>query len=175
MDEVATAYPAVASVITEKQTQFGEEQFYDLFAQLALQTIDSLWVDHLDLMGHIRSSVSLRAYGQRDPLIEYRKEGTYAFQDLLTTITRRIAEVLPNVEPRAIAKEEEQHQKQAEAAIKASEQTAPETGASPRTAAATPGRNDIVTITNGTETETLKYKKAEAKLAAGWRMTTNSQ
>jgi hypothetical protein len=42
--------------------------------------------------------------------------------------------------------------------------------AEPRVAAATPGRNDMVTITNGTETETVKYKKAEERLAAGWQL-----
>jgi preprotein translocase subunit SecA len=166
--EVENSYESTKDVIARKRAEYGNETFRTLFAQLSLQTIDALWVDHLELMGHIRTSVGLRAYGQRDPLIEYRKEGTHAFQDLLVNITHRIADIVPNLEPRVIEKEEEAHQKQAEAAINASQGV--REVVTQRTVAGTPGRNDIVTITNGTDTETLKYKKAEAKIAAGWRL-----
>jgi preprotein translocase subunit SecA len=153
-----------------KQVEFGAEQFDALFAQLSLQMIDTLWVDHLDLMGHIRTSVNLRAYGQRDPLVEYRKEGTLAFNDMLESIKLRIKEVLPNIQPAAIAKEEVEHQKQAEAALKASETGSVPTTTGPRTVADVPGRNDVVVITNGSEEQEMKYKKAEPLLAEGWRI-----
>lgn len=48
--------------------------------------IDILWMEHLDTMEYLRQSVRLRAYGQRDPLIEYKKEGYNLFQNLLTNI-----------------------------------------------------------------------------------------
>lgn len=48
---------------------------------LLLQVIDHLWVDHLEAMEHLRDTVSLRAYGQRDPLIEYRSEGHHLYQN----------------------------------------------------------------------------------------------
>ncbi len=47
-----------------------------------LQAIDALWMEHLENMDHLRGSVSLRAYGQRDPLVEYRTEGLRLFKDM---------------------------------------------------------------------------------------------
>lgn len=171
--EVCAATPSLEAVFAAKTAEFGTETMELLFSQLCLQIIDTLWVDHLEMMSHIRSSVNLRAYGQRDPLIEYRREGTIAFTDLQATILRRIGEVLPNMQPAVIAKEEIDHQKEAEAAIKSSEAGATKTTGEPRTVAAIPGRNDVVTITNGTQTETMKYKKAEALLSQGWRIVSS--
>jgi preprotein translocase subunit SecA len=176
VSEITQANVEAGAQITSKQAEYGEATTTALLARLALQTIDTLWVDHLELMSHVRSSVNLRAYGQRDPLIEYRKEGTHLFLELQENILKRITEVLPQLQPAIIEREEIAHQKQAEAALKASEAAArAQAGiapmkAEPRVAAATPGRNDMVTITNGTETETVKYKKAEERLAAGWQL-----
>lgn len=169
-EELVAGTPTLAAVLEAKATEYSAETMDTMFSQLCLQIIDNLWVDHLEMMSHIRSSVNLRAYGQRDPLIEYRREGTIAFTDLQATIQGRIGEALPNMQPAVIAREEVEHQKEAEAAIKASEAGGAKQSATPRTAQAAPGRNDMVTITNGTETETVKYKKAEAKLAQGWRL-----
>ncbi len=169
-EELVVETPSLAAVLEAKATEYGAETMDTMFSQLCLQIIDNLWVDHLEMMGHIRSSVNLRAYGQRDPLIEYRREGTIAFTDLQATILHRIGEALPNMQPAVIAREEVEHQKEAEAAIKASEGRGSKEPAAPRVAAAVPGRNDLVTITNGTQTETVKYKKAEAKLSQGWRL-----
>ena len=47
-----------------------------------LQAMDALWMEHLENMEHLRSSVNLRAYGQRDPLVEYRREGLLLFKDM---------------------------------------------------------------------------------------------
>jgi preprotein translocase subunit SecA len=128
--------------------------------------IDILWVEHLEVMQATRSSVNLRAYGQRDPLIEYRKEGIRLFKEMQEVVLHRIAEVIPKVQPEALLKEEEELTKarlHAQAAGGESEtQKAPHT---PRVATKEYERNDLVTITNGTETQTLKYKKAQILLA----------
>ena len=50
----------------------GEAEFYRVVKILLLQSIDMFWVDHLEIMDYTRSSVNLRAYGQRDPLVEYK-------------------------------------------------------------------------------------------------------
>ncbi len=174
--ELVAGNPELEAVMVAKESEYGVEVFTDMFQKLCLQMIDTLWVDHLEMMQHIRSSVNLRAYGQRDPLIEYRREGTRAFVELQENILNRIAEVLPNIQPAVIAKEEEEHEKQAVAALKASEAGATTPGASKTVVkeAATPGRNDMVTITNGTATETMKYKKAEERLKQGWRIVSSS-
>jgi len=169
--EVLAGNDELAAIVAAKEAEFGTAVFADMFQKLCLQMIDTLWVDHLEMMQHVRSSVNLRAYGQRDPLIEYRREGTRAFVELQENILRRIAEVLPNIQPAVIAKEEEEHERQAAAALKASEAGA--ATPAPKTIvkdADVPGRNDMVTITNGIETETVKYKKAEDRLKNGWRI-----
>jgi len=54
--------------------------------QIYLTTIDRLWMEHLENMRHLREKVSLRGYGQRDPLIEYKSEAFQAFEELLGNI-----------------------------------------------------------------------------------------
>ncbi len=51
-----------------------------------LRTLDTLWMEHLDNMSHLREGVSMRGYAQRDPLIEYKQEGFQMFKDLLASI-----------------------------------------------------------------------------------------
>ena len=61
---------------------------------LILQTMDTLWVEHIDTMTHLRESVSLRGYGQKDPLIEYKQEAYERFLQLLDTIRRESVSTL---------------------------------------------------------------------------------
>ncbi len=168
--EVTETFPDLVEVIANKRIKFGDEVFAQIFSQLALQMIDNLWVDHLELMGHIRSSVNLRAYGQRDPLNEYRREGTRAYTEMLEAIIRRIAEVLPTIEPAAVAKEEELHQQQAQAALASSEGKLTQSNNQPIIADKVPGRNESVTIAKGQETKVVKYKKLEQFIKEGWQI-----
>ncbi|MBX4181422.1 SEC-C domain-containing protein, partial [Candidatus Parcubacteria bacterium] len=62
--------------------------------RIILQTIDLFWVDHLEMMEYLRSSVNLRAYGQRDPLVEYKKDGLRFFRDMEASIGRQVAEFI---------------------------------------------------------------------------------
>ena len=58
-----------------------------------LQAIDMLWVEHLEAMDYMRSSVRLRAYGQKDPLVEYKNEGRGLFVRMEASIDNAIAEM----------------------------------------------------------------------------------
>ncbi|MEK7566691.1 MAG: preprotein translocase subunit SecA [Patescibacteria group bacterium] len=60
---------------------------------LWLQTIDHFWVEHLEIMEYMRSSVRLRAYGQRDPLIEYKNEAARLFHELEDAIEGHVADI----------------------------------------------------------------------------------
>ncbi|MCR4334871.1 MAG: preprotein translocase subunit SecA [Patescibacteria group bacterium] len=84
-------------IIEEKKTQLGESQFYEFLKQLLLQTIDMYWVEHLEIMEYTRSSVNLRAYGQRDPLVEYKREGLRLFKEMHEAINRQVIGSLPNI------------------------------------------------------------------------------
>lgn len=172
LEEVQAQGSEVAEAIEKKIAEFGEEVFTDLFRRLALQMTDMLWVEHLEVMSYTRSSVGLRAYGQRDPLIEYRKEGTRLFKEMQEIIIHRIAEVLPNLQPQVVVKEEVELKKQAEAAQEAAGETIESKDRKSVPVVKEGGfeRNELVVVTNGTETRELKYKKAESLLAEGWTM-----
>ncbi len=70
---------------------------YLLIQRLILQTIDFFFVDHLEVMDYLRSSVNLRAYGQRDPLVEYKREGLRLFKEMEENVSAQIAQILANL------------------------------------------------------------------------------
>ncbi len=84
-------------IITEKIPTFGEEQFYNSFKFMTLQAIDTFWIDHLEMMDYLRGSVNLRAYGQRDPLVEYKKDGLRLFKEMQESIDAQILSLIPHM------------------------------------------------------------------------------
>ena len=159
---------------TEKRASYGDA-FVPLLRRLLLQIIDTFWLEHLEAMEYLRRAVSLRAYGQRDPLIEYRREGLGRFRALERDIALAFAANLPRVAPTdevAIRAEEERVRAQLVAAGAEDSLNAP---AMPITRAKGPGRNDLVILRKGSETKELKYKKAEELLAQGWSIVENAE
>jgi len=71
-----------------------KEKFDQAIKFVSLRTLDIFWMEHLDNMEHLRDSVRIRAYGQRDPLIEYKNEGHKMFQKLLTQIESNIIQTI---------------------------------------------------------------------------------
>ncbi|MSR71050.1 MAG: preprotein translocase subunit SecA [Candidatus Taylorbacteria bacterium] len=97
LQEVVLGDSELEKIIQEKKTTLGNQQFYALLKQLLLQTIDMFWVEHLELMDYSRSSVNLRAYGQRDPLVEYKKEGLRLFKEMEEATNSQIIKLLPHL------------------------------------------------------------------------------
>jgi preprotein translocase subunit SecA len=145
--------------IRERKKQELGASFFPYVRRFLLQTTDFLWVEHLEQMEYLRSSVNLRAYGQRDPLVEYKKEGLRLFQNMEAMYRHQVETVLPNLGSQAPVPQKAIH-------TAARSLTGP--GAPSRKKEY--GRNDKVVITNGAERKELKYKKAEALLAQGWRI-----
>ncbi len=85
------------SQLEAKSAELGEARLIEELKRLILQVIDMHWVDHLEAMEYLRGSVRLRAYGQRDPLIEYRREGLQMFKDLEDRIYDEVLKLLPNI------------------------------------------------------------------------------
>jgi len=84
----------------QKEKDLGEENMRQVERVVCLRVIDSVWVGHLEGMEHMRDSVRLRAYGQQDPLIEYKNEGRRMFQELLDNIDSSIASTIFRVQVR---------------------------------------------------------------------------
>ena len=90
--------PELTDLIKEKREKYTDEVFFGVLSMMMLQMIDSLWMDHLDQMEHMRNSVNLRAYGQRDPLIEYKKEGLRMFRGMEETIMHDLVLFIENID-----------------------------------------------------------------------------
>ncbi|MBI4114358.1 MAG: SEC-C domain-containing protein, partial [Candidatus Niyogibacteria bacterium] len=95
----------------EKEKEVGEENMRQLEKLVLLRTIDELWMDHIEAMEYLRDSVRLRAYGQRDPLVEYKIEGQKMFQQLTSAIEAQVANIIFKVslmqQPRPTKMEEQ--------------------------------------------------------------------
>lgn len=78
----------------EKETEIGEQNMPQIEQALYLRTLDQFWVLHLEAMEHLRDSVRLRAYGQREPLAEYKIEGQKLFENLLKEIDVHVAQLM---------------------------------------------------------------------------------
>lgn len=133
------------SVLEAKERELGRDAFIAGLRGLMLQAFDIFWIEHLETMDYLRSSVNLRSYGGRDPFIEYRREGLRLFRELESRLAAFVADAVPRIGPAVAAS------KVAMGAPKY-------------------GRNDMVKVTNGTETKELKFKKAEPLLREGWRI-----
>ena len=84
----------------EKKIEELKEQGVDFSAverRVMLMTVDRNWIDHIDAMDQLRKGISLRAYGQVDPIISYKKEGYDMFDEMVARIQRSIISVLLKV------------------------------------------------------------------------------
>jgi len=79
--------------LEKRRAELGDDKFFHSQRMLMLQAVDMLWVEHLEAMDYMRSSVRLRAYGQKDPLVEYKNEGRGLFVRMEASIDNAIAEM----------------------------------------------------------------------------------
>ncbi len=82
----------------EREQKAGVENMRILERLIMLRTIDNLWIQHLTMMENIRQGIGLRAIGQSDPLIAYKREGHALFQSLLAAIRADIARTIYRVD-----------------------------------------------------------------------------
>ena len=91
-------YEASDKVMAEKVARYGPEIMRMVEKSLLLQILDQIWKEHLLALDHLRQGIGLRAYGQRDPLNEYKREAFSLFQGLLEDLRERTTQVLCRVE-----------------------------------------------------------------------------
>ena len=80
-----------------KEKELGEENIRQIEKFIPLRIMDNLWLEHLENMEHLQDSVRLRAYGQRDPLVEYKLEGHRMFKNLIANQEATIAKTILTV------------------------------------------------------------------------------
>src|SRR6185312_5891728 len=86
--------------MAERAAQIGPEMMRRVEKDLLLQILDMSWKDHLLSLDHLRQGINLRAYGQRDPLNEYKREAFELFSGMLVELRETVTRVLANVELR---------------------------------------------------------------------------
>jgi len=99
LNDIVKNDSSVSEIINKKISEYGREAFLNAVRMILLQSIDMYWVEHLEVMDYTRSSVNLRAYGQRDPLVEYKKEGLRLFKEMQGAMSAQILKILPNIIP----------------------------------------------------------------------------
>ena len=103
----------------QRELLFGEENMRELEKVVMLRVVDSKWMEHLDHMDMLREGINLRAYGQRNPLAEYKIEALNMFEEMKGAIMDQIASLMYHV---SIVTPEQQQAMQAEAQKRRAEQ-----------------------------------------------------
>jgi len=98
-DEIRERISAAADrKMAEKSANYGLDLMRMAEKSLLLQLLDQTWKDHLLTLDHLRQGINLRAYGQRDPLNEYKREAFELFEAMLANLRQHVTSVLSHVE-----------------------------------------------------------------------------
>lgn len=92
---------AIGNDYAQKETVAGTEVLRHFEKSVMLQTLDSLWRDHLGAMDHLRQGIHLRGYAQKDPKQEYKREAFEMFTAMLDALKREVVMVVTKVQVRA--------------------------------------------------------------------------
>ncbi len=99
-EEMKERLLAIATKRYEEQEQLFGDSMRELERIILLRVVDTLWMDHLDEMEHVKREIGLRAYGQHDPVVEYRNVGSDLYEGMLESIKRDTVRYILTVQPR---------------------------------------------------------------------------
>ncbi|ABZ83311.1 preprotein translocase, seca subunit [Heliomicrobium modesticaldum Ice1] len=100
---------------SQREQELGLETIRELERIILLRVVDSHWMDHLDAMDHLRHGIGLRAYGQKDPLVEYKYEAYSMFQEMIASVQEEFLRYMFRVNVVVAQAEEEKQEAEAEA------------------------------------------------------------
>ena len=93
------ALEAVEEAYARKEAEFGEETMRKVEREVYLKVLDTLWMQHLENMQHLREGIHWRSVGQRDPLVEYRSESQKLFDGLQRNLREEVLRILLSITP----------------------------------------------------------------------------
>jgi preprotein translocase subunit SecA len=93
-DDLPADGPELKDRLNEVATEFLRSELSDLEKYVLLQVYDSTWKDHLYSMDHLKSSIWMRSWAEKDPKTEYKREGSRMFEDMLGTIEDRVTDII---------------------------------------------------------------------------------
>jgi preprotein translocase subunit SecA len=104
LEQVSVGHENSEQIIEEKRNKIGEEAFLETVRRIALYTTDTLWMEHLEAMDYLRSSVNLRAYGQREPIVEYKKDGLMMFKEMEEVFKEQVFSFISTINTENVVK-----------------------------------------------------------------------
>lgn len=105
------AQKAVAKLYAAKEKELGEDVVRKVEREVYMQVLDTLWMQHLENMQHLREGIHWRSVGQRDPLVEYRSESQNLFNSLQATLRDEVLRAVMHVHVHdVVARQEEDHE-----------------------------------------------------------------
>ena len=81
-----------------KEKEFGEENMRELERVVILKVVDQKWMDHIDDMDELKNGIGLRAYAQKDPVVQYRLEGADMFDEMIEALKDDVAKIMLNIQ-----------------------------------------------------------------------------
>ena len=93
------ALEAVEEAYSKKEEEFGAETMRKVEREVYLKVLDTLWMQHLENMQHLREGIHWRSVGQRDPLVEYRSESQKLFDGLQRNLREEVLRILLSITP----------------------------------------------------------------------------
>ena len=99
-DDMRNRLLEIATKRYAEQEQIFGEGMRELERIILLRVVDTLWMDHLDEMEHVKREIGLRAYGQHDPVVEYRNVGSELYDGMLESIKRDTVRYILTVQPK---------------------------------------------------------------------------
>ena len=102
---------AIIDIYKDKSDELGEELLHKIEREVYMQVLDTLWMQHLENMQHLREGIHWRSVGQRDPLVEYRSESQKLFDGLQNALRDEVVRMISSVKPTdVIVNSDEEHQ-----------------------------------------------------------------
>ncbi len=135
---VAELQEKAHAIYDAKETEFGEDNLRELERVVMLKIVDERWMDHIDAMDELKDGIGLQAYGQKDPVVQYRIEGFDMFDQMVADIKLNVVKVLMNARKREGAPQRTASVKitaegKEEATLNLNANHAPNTSAGPKT------------------------------------------
>jgi len=81
----------------DKKSEIGEQEIKELERVVMLKVVDEKWMNHIDNMDELKDGIGLRAYGQKDPAVQYRIEGSDMFEQMVEDIKTDVVKILLNI------------------------------------------------------------------------------
>ena len=85
-------------IYEDKETEFGSENMRELERVVTLKVVDQKWMDHIDDMEELKNGIGLRAYGQKDPVVQYRLEGADMFDGMIEDLKDDVSKIMLSIQ-----------------------------------------------------------------------------